>query len=329
MPILSNIQSRLTALLLNILFIGTAVLGAVLIATQKLLAWLDGYHPQLNQASLVFQGWLKRYPKTIVASLASVLLVGGGGAFAVANLGPDIADQPVVNITVPVEIAQLESQAELLDQFQVNLTRSDQTRPADTPEALLRRLGLVDAEAAAFLRKHPLARQALRAGGDAPAVFNAANEVAVEASGPQRTDPATLDVAIYGALDHNEADLAADISGLGVFVFTDGHAKAMRVHRFLPIPPPAEEALEKLSKGMRVLIREGSVSKDLHALAGLLTERFSPYLAFCTDDRNPLDIGEHGHLDYMIRTAIQLGAPPLAAGAGIPSLVHEPIGSAS
>jgi hypothetical protein len=29
---------------------------------------------------------------------------------------------------------------------------------------------------------------------------------------------------------------------------------------------------------MRVLIREGSVSKDLHALAGLLTERFAPYL---------------------------------------------------
>ncbi len=73
-----------------------------------------------------------------------------------------------------------------------------------------------------------------------------------------------------------------------------------------------DEGLEKLRKGMRVLIREGSVSKDLHALAGLLTERFSPYLAFCTDDRNPLDIGEHGHLDYMIRTAIALGAPPLA-----------------
>lgn len=73
-----------------------------------------------------------------------------------------------------------------------------------------------------------------------------------------------------------------------------------------------DEGLEKLRKGMRVLIREGSVSKDLHALAGLLTERFAPYLAFCTDDRNPLDIGEHGHLDYMIRTAISLGAPPLA-----------------
>ncbi len=74
----------------------------------------------------------------------------------------------------------------------------------------------------------------------------------------------------------------------------------------------AAEALEKLRKGMRVLIREGSVSKDLHALVSLLTERHSPYLCFCTDDRNPLDIGEHGHLDYMIRTAIALGAPPLA-----------------
>jgi adenine deaminase len=74
----------------------------------------------------------------------------------------------------------------------------------------------------------------------------------------------------------------------------------------------AAEGLEKLRKGMRVLIREGSVSKDLHALVPLLTERHSPYLCFCTDDRNPLDIAEHGHLDYVIRTAIALGAPPLA-----------------
>ena len=74
-----------------------------------------------------------------------------------------------------------------------------------------------------------------------------------------------------------------------------------------------DEGLEKLRKGMRVLIREGSVSKDLHALVGLLTERHAPYLCFCTDDRNPLDIAEHGHLDYIIRTAIALGAPPLAA----------------
>ena len=75
----------------------------------------------------------------------------------------------------------------------------------------------------------------------------------------------------------------------------------------------AEEALEKLRKGMRVLIREGSVSKDLDALQPVLTEATSAYLCLCTDDRNPLDIAEHGHLDYMIRRLIALGTTPLAA----------------
>jgi adenine deaminase len=75
----------------------------------------------------------------------------------------------------------------------------------------------------------------------------------------------------------------------------------------------AAEAREKLSKGMHILIREGSVSKDLHALIPLITERNSAFIAFCTDDRNPLDIAEEGHLDHMIRTAIAHGADPLAA----------------
>ena len=75
----------------------------------------------------------------------------------------------------------------------------------------------------------------------------------------------------------------------------------------------AEEALEKLQKGLRVLIREGSVSKDLHALLPILNDATSAYCCFCTDDRNPLDIAEQGHLDYMIRTAIAHGVSPLAA----------------
>ncbi|TCU33268.1 adenine deaminase [Rhizobium azibense] len=74
----------------------------------------------------------------------------------------------------------------------------------------------------------------------------------------------------------------------------------------------AAEALEKISKGMHILVREGSVSKDLKALMPIITERLSPYLALCTDDRNPLDIAEQGHLDYMIRTAIASGVDPLA-----------------
>ena len=72
------------------------------------------------------------------------------------------------------------------------------------------------------------------------------------------------------------------------------------------------EAMEKIRKGMHILVREGSVSKDLHALMPILTERLSPFLALCTDDRNPLDIAEEGHLDYMIRTAIAHGVEPIA-----------------
>ncbi len=73
-----------------------------------------------------------------------------------------------------------------------------------------------------------------------------------------------------------------------------------------------EEAREKLRKGMRVLIREGSVSKDLHALHPLLTDLTSAYMCLCTDDRNPLDIAEAGHLDHMIRELIAFGCSPVA-----------------
>ncbi len=74
----------------------------------------------------------------------------------------------------------------------------------------------------------------------------------------------------------------------------------------------ATEAREKLQKGLRVLIREGSVSKDLDALAELLTPITAPYMCLCTDDRNPLDIAEAGHLDHMIRTLIAKGCDTLS-----------------
>ncbi|MFV3127978.1 adenine deaminase [Niveispirillum sp. KHB5.9] len=68
------------------------------------------------------------------------------------------------------------------------------------------------------------------------------------------------------------------------------------------------EAREKIAKGMQVLIRDGSVSKDVDQLSGLIDPLTSPFLAFCTDDRNPLDIAEEGHLDHLIRRAIAGGA---------------------
>ncbi|WP_296639266.1 adenine deaminase [Roseinatronobacter sp.] len=74
----------------------------------------------------------------------------------------------------------------------------------------------------------------------------------------------------------------------------------------------AEEAREKLQKGLRVLIREGSVSKDMVALAPLLSPTTAPYMCLCTDDRNPLDIAEHGHIDHIIRSLIAMGCDMLA-----------------
>jgi adenine deaminase len=71
----------------------------------------------------------------------------------------------------------------------------------------------------------------------------------------------------------------------------------------------AVEAREKLQKGMAILIREGSVSKDLEALAEILDANTSAYVALCTDDRNPLDILEEGHLDSSIRRLIARGRP--------------------
>ncbi|MEZ4382264.1 MAG: adenine deaminase [Nannocystaceae bacterium] len=70
-----------------------------------------------------------------------------------------------------------------------------------------------------------------------------------------------------------------------------------------------DEAREKLRKGIQVLIRDGSVSKDVHALAPLIDAMTSPFCALCTDDRNPLDIATEGHVDHLIRAAIGRGAP--------------------
>ncbi|MCM2279729.1 MAG: adenine deaminase [Oligoflexia bacterium] len=74
-----------------------------------------------------------------------------------------------------------------------------------------------------------------------------------------------------------------------------------------------DEAREKISKGMSVWIREGSVAKDLHELVPALDAATSTTMGFCTDDRNPLDIIEEGHIDHLVRSAIKLGVTPEVA----------------
>lgn len=72
------------------------------------------------------------------------------------------------------------------------------------------------------------------------------------------------------------------------------------------------EAEEKISKGIAVWIREGSVAKDLNELAPLLDSYSSATMGFCTDDRNPLDIAKEGHVDHLVRQSLRMGIPPEA-----------------
>ncbi|MDC0254593.1 adenine deaminase [Bacteriovoracales bacterium] len=72
-----------------------------------------------------------------------------------------------------------------------------------------------------------------------------------------------------------------------------------------------EEGKEKLQKGMGLIIREGSVAKNLKTLTPLVTEFNSPQCFLCTDDRNPYEIFKEGHINYLIKEMINsLGVAP-------------------
>ena len=111
--------------------------------------------------SETLRAFVVRHPQHVTAVLAAVLLGGGGGAFAVANLGPDASNLPVRTLVETLETPKLEQQVAALEQKTLKLYRNDITRGSDTAESLLRRLGLVDSAAAAYIRQTPEARQAL------------------------------------------------------------------------------------------------------------------------------------------------------------------------
>ncbi len=74
-----------------------------------------------------------------------------------------------------------------------------------------------------------------------------------------------------------------------------------------------EEAREKLRLGMHIMIREGSLTKNLRDLIPAITPYNLSRCLFVTDDRHPKDILDEGHIDFMVRTAIEMGIDPVAA----------------
>ena len=75
----------------------------------------------------------------------------------------------------------------------------------------------------------------------------------------------------------------------------------------------AGEAVEKLKRGQWVMIREGTAARNLRALMPLFQEPYYHRCMLVTDDKHPGDLIRLGHLDYIIREAISLGADPVHA----------------
>ena len=74
-----------------------------------------------------------------------------------------------------------------------------------------------------------------------------------------------------------------------------------------------EEARERIRLGMWLMIREGSAARNLEALLPLVQELRPPRVFFVTDDRDTQDLTTRGHIDSMVRRAIELGLDPVEA----------------
>ena len=74
-----------------------------------------------------------------------------------------------------------------------------------------------------------------------------------------------------------------------------------------------KDAIAKLERGQFIMIREGTAARNLEALLPLLCDKYSERCMFCTDDKHPNDLLEKGHIDYIVKKAISLGADPIIA----------------
>lgn len=74
-----------------------------------------------------------------------------------------------------------------------------------------------------------------------------------------------------------------------------------------------KEAREKVKRGMFLILREGSTAKDLKKLLPMVNDYTYTRCFLGTDDRDPEDISKEGHIDFMLRMAIESGMDPVRA----------------
>lgn len=130
------------------------------------------------------------------------------------------------------------------------------------------------------------------------------------------------EVMNYPGVIHGDADV---LGRLAAFAGRprDGHAPALRQQQLNAYVAAGigsehecttvEEAVEKLARGLYILIREATNARNLHTLLPLVTPENHRRICFCTDDRMPGDLLDQGSIDYMVREAIAFGIEPITA----------------
>ena len=113
------------------------------------------------------------------------------------------------------------------------------------------------------------------------------------------------------------------LAKLGVYDIADGHAPALGGGALCAYAAAgvltdhecttAEEADERIKRGMYVLMREGSQAKNVRALAAAVTPFNFRRFMFCTDDRNLEDVCARGTVDNCVRVAAECGMDPVRA----------------
>lgn len=122
---------------------------------------------------------LKSHPHYMTGALVALMLGSAGATFAVASLNSDAAMPRVQMLTESVQPLPMPEAFDSLRDQALRLYRSDSSRSNDTAESLLKRLGVIDPQAAAFLRSDAIAQQNLlgRGGRNLTAEATASNSL--------------------------------------------------------------------------------------------------------------------------------------------------------
>jgi adenine deaminase len=130
------------------------------------------------------------------------------------------------------------------------------------------------------------------------------------------------EVMSVGEVIAGDASVMAKIGAAGRLQ-VDGHAPAVTgdaLQAYAAAGPRTDhesttvaEAREKLRLGMWLMMRDGTPTRDLAALLGLVTERNARRFLMVTDDISSIDLLERGHLDHHLRAAVAAGVDPVLA----------------